>query len=156
MYRQSEQKRSFFAIANSLFHKSKSEKQRIIENYRARSEANSLRVASLFAIANFALGIYMPGLGSASFPFKFSFYGSFFLNSLAKPLILSGLRKSFLFLTLFLSTDLRKKNPFLFPFHNMKGLRKKLRKCLKILPIILSKTLKIKENFRKLRKTYFL
>ena len=93
-------------------------------------------------------------LGSASFPFKFSFYGSFFLNSLAKPLILSGWRKSFLFLTLFLSTDLRKKNPFLFPFHNMKGLRKKLRKCLKILSIILSKTLKIKENFRILRKTY--
>jgi hypothetical protein len=37
----------------------------------------------------------------------------------------------------------------------MKGLRKKLRKCLKILSIILSKTLKIKENFRILRKTYY-
>ena len=62
MSRQSEQKRSFFAIANSLFHKSKSEKKRIVEKYRARSEANSRRFASLFALANFALGIYMPDL----------------------------------------------------------------------------------------------
>ena len=79
------------------------------------------RYSHLFEISHFfKYGPYYM-LGSASFPFKFSFYGSFFLNSLAKPLILSVLRKSFLFLTLSLSTDLRKKNPFLFPFHNMKG-----------------------------------
>ena len=75
MSRQSEQKRSFFAIANSLFHKSKSEKKRIVEKYRARSEANSRRFASLFALANFALGIYMPGVTKIfiMFSFKFAF-----------------------------------------------------------------------------------
>ena len=60
IFRYSEKKAKIFAIANSLFEKAKANQSERIENFRARSEANSLRFASLFAIANFALRIYMP------------------------------------------------------------------------------------------------
>ena len=55
-------KAKIFAIANSLFEKAKANQSERTKNFRARSEANSLRFASLFAIANFALRIYMPGI----------------------------------------------------------------------------------------------
>ena len=61
IFRYSEKKAKIFAIANSLFEKAKANQSERIENFRARSEANSLRFASLFAIANCALRIYMPG-----------------------------------------------------------------------------------------------
>ena len=66
IFRYSEKKAKIFALANSLFEKAKANQSEWTENFRGRSEANSLRFASLFALANFALRIYMPELDGAS------------------------------------------------------------------------------------------
>ena len=43
IFRYSEKKAKIFAIANSLYEKAKANQSERIENFRARSEANSLR-----------------------------------------------------------------------------------------------------------------
>jgi len=57
-------------------------------------------------------------LGSAPFPLIFSFYGSFFLNSLTNPLILSGLLMRVHSLTLFPARNSQTNLSFHFSFLN--------------------------------------